>query len=119
MISKFLIVFLGGGIGSVLRYAISLFVGNFSLKLPIATLTANVLSCGILALIIYFFTHKSLVLEVYKLFVLIGLCGGLSTFSTFSYETYELIMKNEWIWALINVILNTVMCICIFIIFNV
>lgn len=119
MMSKFLIVFLGGGIGSVLRYSISLLVGNFSLKLPVATLVANVLSCGILSLIIYLFSSKLLIPEVYKLFILIGLCGGLSTFSTFSLETYELILKNDWIWALINVILNTVICICIFIIFNV
>ena len=50
----------------------------------------------------------------YKHLVLIGICGGLSTFSTFSYETFELIKQGLMGWALVNIIVSCVLCTGIF-----
>ena len=114
---NYLLVFIGGGVGSVLRFIIALFVSKTSLTLPIATLSSNVVSCFIFGTILYMYQGKNLIPDNYKHLVLIGICGGLSTFSTFSYETFELIKQGMTAWALINIAVSCMLCTAIFFVF--
>jgi fluoride exporter len=112
-----LAVFIGGGLGSVVRYLLGLVFQRSTLSLPIATLLANILACLIFAIALKFFSVK-LESPVVKLFLLTGICGGLSTFSTFSYETAELMKQGNTLWAIINIAVSMLVCTGIFFLFN-
>ncbi len=111
-------VFIGGGLGSVIRYFFGLAFSKSNLTLPYATLSANLVSCSIFAVSLWLLQDKFLTQNNLKLFILTGICGGLSTFSTFSAETFELFKQQLYFWAVANILLNTVLCIAIFYIFS-
>ncbi len=114
---NYILVFIGGGLVSVLRFMIALLFGKTTLSLPVATLSSNMLSCFIFGTFIYIYQEKNLIPENYKHLIVIGICGGLSTFSTFSYETFELIKQGMTVWALINIAVSCVLCTSIFFMF--
>ena len=103
-------VFVGGGLGAVIRFSISLLVvNNFKSFLPVATLVANLLAIAIMGYILYTAEAKMESMPWLRAFVLIGFCGGLSTFSTFSYETVLLLKGYHWSYALANVVISVVL----------
>ncbi len=109
--NSILAIFIGGGIGSLLRYGVSVFVADrFKTIFPLATLASNVLSCIILAIAIIAFHNKSEMNPVWKLFIITGFCGGFSTFSTFSYETVELIKSGNSMYAFANIFVSVAVC---------
>jgi CrcB protein len=110
-------VFIGGGLGSVVRYLFGLLFQRSTLSLPISTLLANIIACLIFAIILKFFALK-LESTSFKLFLLTGICGGLSTFSTFSAETAELMKQGNTVWAILNILISVSLCIGIFFLFN-
>lgn len=115
---QYLLVFIGGGLGSVMRYFFSVALHKTNFQLPVATLSANILSCLIFGGVIYIYEEKHLIPEPYKHLVLIGICGGLSTFSTFSYETFELVKQGLTAWALINIFVSCILCTALFFLFT-
>lgn len=89
-------VFFGGGIGSVARWATSKYVVTLDGGFPKATFIANILACLILGLLMgYHFKHP--MAHQYKLLLMMGFCGGFSTFSTFSAEIF-LLLKSGNLW---------------------
>ena len=103
----YLIVAFGSGIGGMLRYYISDFIQkNSSSLFPYGTLTVNIAGSFILGLVIFYLDSLKLISSEMRLFLTIGLCGGLTTFSTFSYETVKLIQDSQYLLAGTNILLN-------------
>ena len=106
-----LLVFLGGGLGSLARYGISKIVmANFQTNFPLATFLANSISCIILAITVFYFQPKYSIDNSTKLFIASGVCGGFSTFSTFSFETFELFKTGYTLLAVANILLSMLVC---------
>ena len=98
---------LGGFIGASTRYLISLYASKlFTSKIPIGTLSVNILGSLIIGIVMELTLKTSLISPHMKLFLTTGFLGGLTTFSTFSYETMELIEKGELLLAIFNIALN-------------
>ena len=115
---NYALIFIGGGGGSMARYAISAFFQRYpNITLPVATLSANVISCAIFAIIFMYCQQKEVSGTSLKMFVLVGFCGGMSTFSTFSFETFELLRRGDFLYASLNVIVSLGFCLGVFLLF--
>ncbi|HMQ48312.1 MAG TPA: fluoride efflux transporter CrcB [Saprospiraceae bacterium] len=112
--NTWLLVFLGGGIGSICRFAIAQLLGTLSLHFPWATLFANLISCLVLGYLLGL-SGRGLMDQNLKYLLMTGFCGGFSTFSTFSGETLGLFQKGQPELGLLNIGLSVALCLfCIF-----
>jgi CrcB protein len=108
-----LIVMFGGALGTLSRYLVSLVALPISGQLPWGTIIVNITG----SFIIGFFGTLTLahgrypVSEEVRLFVMIGICGGYTTFSSFSLQTLDLLRSGALGRAAINVVLSVVLCI--------
>lgn len=105
-----LAVFIGGGLGSLARYGISIWIRSMGIEqLPVATLLSNLLSTLVLGLIV---TRMAAINQPWwYLLLAVGFCGGFSTFSTFSHETFLLMRSGQWMWSILNVLISVGLCI--------
>ena len=104
-----LYVFLGGGLGSLCRYGINLWISSHNYRLPVATITANVLAGLILGFIAAWAMKNDQYGHIWML-AAVGFCGGFSTFSTFSLENVYLWQNGHYGAMLLNVGLSVVLC---------
>jgi CrcB protein len=99
---------LGGMIGSMARYAISTFVAQLFEKalLPYGLITVNILGCLLIGFLSGFMQMKQGMRPELVLFLMVGLLGGFTTFSSFGLETFVLLRQNAVMTALIDVLLQ-------------
>jgi CrcB protein len=99
---KILMIFLGGGIGSALRYIVKIFCDkHFGYLFPWGTFAVNILGCIFLGFVFALAIHKSDFLDTNtRLFLTVGIAGGFTTFSTFSLEAVNLITEGHLLISL-------------------
>jgi CrcB protein len=94
MIKNLLLVGLGGGIGSMLRYGSSLLIQ--SKLFPYATLAVNITGSFIIGIVFAMSIKEEALLNNWKLFLATGICGGFTTFSAFSLENMGLLQSGKY-----------------------
>lgn len=96
MVKNFLAVFFCGGVGSMLRYGVQLLLNERILfgRFPWATFTVNIVGCFLIGLF-YALTAKFNIHESVRLLLTAGLCGGFTTFSTFSNDSVSLLRQGD------------------------
>lgn len=113
MIGLILLAFVGGAIGSVWRYSLSGWVAQrIGETLPLGTLVVNLtgsLLIGFAADYARPELHHEFA-EVVRVFVMVGICGGLTTFSSFTLQTFHLLRERRFWIALANILLSTILC---------
>lgn len=110
MIKNLAIIFVGGGLGSMSRFLIGKACLSVSNNFPLGTLSVNILSSLILGLTVGFSLLKLNLSPLVRLFITVGFCGGFSTFSSFSLETFELFKSSQPLLAIINIFSNVILC---------
>src|SRR5205823_4296104 len=106
----FLLIAVGGAAGALLRYLIGGAVQRMSAGgFPIGTMFVNVSGCFLIGILLRQFLNMQLSPEL-RAFLIVGFCGGFTTFSTFSAETLGLIEGGEYGRAMSYVILSVVLC---------
>jgi CrcB protein len=105
----FLLVFLGGGFGSLLRFGIFLLLRPIDSKFPWATLLANALACFVLGVVIALHTSGQMT-DRHRMLIGTGFCGGLSTFSTFIAENWGFWEAGQSGPVAVYVLLSLILC---------
>ena len=102
-------IFIGGGLGSIARYAIGKGATKaFAVDFPLGTFVSNVLACIILGLVVYTFSDQLKAHAWVQPLLVVGFCGGFSTFSSFSNETIQLVQTGHLAMAVANVLISLV-----------
>jgi fluoride exporter len=110
---SYLWVTVGSALGGLLRYAITRMTLTMSAGFPYGTILINVVGSFVIG---YFGTltlqsGRYAASDNLRLFVMVGLCGGFTTFSSFSLQTFDLLRSGAWVRALANVVLSVTLCV--------
>ncbi|MBV8276091.1 MAG: fluoride efflux transporter CrcB [Verrucomicrobia bacterium] len=107
------LVFIGGMVGTVWRFWWSgLIARRFGETFPFGTLAVNIVASILLGLVSGFLAHvadRQLATALQQLLA-VGICGGLSTFSSFSLQTWNLLLERRWLVAILNMLVSTALC---------
>lgn len=107
-------IFLGGGIGAVSRFLITLNLTKiYNVNLPIATFLVNIIGSFAIGFLYILFMGKTDLTPALKFALTVGFCGGLTTFSTFSLELFEMISHQQFMQAAIYALLSVLVCLVV------
>ena len=99
-----LLIAIGGAFGSVARYLLSIFVLRVTGTLfPLGTFVVNVVGCLVFGAIAGATTQRVQIAPAMRLFLLTGILGGFTTFSTYTFESFTLVRDGQFVWASINI----------------
>jgi fluoride exporter len=107
------LVFLGGLVGSLWRFWWSgLIARHFGETFPFGTLMVNITASILLGVVSGFIAHLAdrQLATALQQFAAVGICGGLSTFSSFSLQTWSLLVERRWLVAILNILVSTILC---------
>jgi CrcB protein len=105
---RWLVIFLGGGLGATARYALGGWVQALSASFfPWGTFAVNALGCFAIGALATLLEERSALGPNGRLFLLVGVLGGFTTFSTFGFETWRLLEAGDWPRAAGNVVGST------------
>lgn len=104
---EIILVAVGGAVGSAMRYITSNWMAaRFGTEFPMGTLLVNVAGCFLIGLFMALATERLSISPYWRLLLVVGFLGGLTTFSSFSYETMRLLQEADIMQAFYNVGLN-------------
>ena len=107
MLVKLLAVAAGGAIGACTRYVVSLWAAErLGSNFPYGTLLVNITGCFLIGVFMTLTTERLVVSPYWRLVVAVGFLGGLTTFSSFGYETLRLVDSTNLFPAFGNIVLN-------------
>ena len=105
-----ILVFVGGGLGSTLRFLLnSIPILNIH-KYPLTTSFSNIIGCLILGLLMGHLVKSNQIESTSSILIGTGFCGGLTTFSTFTYENIEMLKNGSFIESISYTTLTIVLC---------
>ena len=111
MAIRLIYVVVGGGLGALLRYLLSAVIQKQSASLfPYGTLVVNLIGAVAIGFLWELFQNITVSTNM-RAFIFMGIIGAFTTFSTFSLETFNLLKDNQYLTALINVLVSNVFCI--------
>ncbi len=111
MLFRLALVCLGSALGGGARYLVSLGLARLAgTGFPFGTLTVNVLGSFLIGLIMHVGLTTTAISPNTRLFLTTGIMGGLTTYSTFNYETLGLMMDGEWRLAAVNLTVTVLVC---------
>jgi len=107
--ANYFIIGIGGFFGAVCRYMVALWIGQkWGRTFPLGTFVVNISGSFLISLLMSLFTERFMVSPQVRLFLVVGFIGAYTTFSTFEYETGNLLKDGEWSIASANVILSVI-----------
>ena len=101
-----LAISVGAGLGALLRWQLGLRLNELFPTLPPGTLVANIVGGYVIGRVVAFFANANEIAPEWRLFIITGFCGGLTTFSTFSAEVVTLLQQGRYGWASASVALH-------------
>ena len=93
---QLLLVFVGGGIGSVLRYLVGKYLNSVENGIPYGTFASNIIGSLLIGIILGLAVKQNTLSENQILFLATGFCGGFTTFSTFAYENHIFLKTGDF-----------------------
>ena len=115
MIKNILLIFFGGGLGSVCRYLISEIIYLKKFDFPYPTFITNLLGCFLIGLALGWSIKNSELNSSLLIFFTVGFCGGFTTFSSFSQESLTLISNNQlfyfFSYLLLSITIGILFCV--------
>ncbi|WP_428945353.1 fluoride efflux transporter CrcB [Pantoea sp. FN060301] len=108
MIKSVIAIMIGGAAGCVIRWLVGVRLNALFPNLPPGTLVVNLLGGFIIGGAMLFFLRHPQLDPAWKLLIMTGLCGGMTTFSTFSLEIMSLLQSGSYLWAMASVLIHVV-----------
>ncbi len=117
MFIKILYIALAGAAGTLCRYWLGGFVQkSFNMAFPLGTAVVNMAGCLVFGILWAIFENRLAVSGQMRIIVFIGFFGAFTTFSSFMFETIQLLDESQWLWAIGNIIMQNILgLICILI----